>query len=112
MDISNYKNKSKQIDFTEGQNIINASDLVICKYGYGFISECLAYGTKFRYLLEPSHIEAYNIHKCLQQKGLQNMFSLDKIKNLTINDELIHNTMTYKITPDNTNIKNAILRLL
>ena len=45
LDISNYKNsnKLKKINFIEGQNIINASDLVITKCGYGFISECLAY---------------------------------------------------------------------
>lgn len=114
LDISNYKNqnKLKKINFIEGQNIINASDLVICKCGYGFISECLAYGIKFRYLLEPTHIEAYHIHKCLKKKGLQNMISFNKIKNLTINDELIYNTMSCKIESDNTDIKNAILRLL
>ena len=114
LDISNYKNsnKLKKINFIEGQNIINASDLVITKCGYGFISECLAYGTKFRYVLDSSHKETHYIHKCLQKKGLQNRIPLDKIKNLIIDDDLISNTISHKITSDNLDIKNAILKLI
>lgn len=114
LDISNYKNsnKLKKINFIEGQNIINASDLVITKCGYGFISECLAYGTKFRYVLNSSHTETDYIHKCLQKKGLQNMISLDKIKNLVIDNDLIGNTISHKITSDNLDIKNTILKLI
>ena len=114
LDISNYKNSNnlKKINFIEGQNIINASDLVITKCGYGFISECLAYGTKFRYVLNSSHTETDYIHKCLQKKGLQNMISLDKIKNLVIDNDLIGNTISHKITSDNLDIKNTILKLI
>ena len=114
LDISNYKNsnKLKKINFIEGQNIINASDLVITKCGYGFVSECLAYGTKFRYVLDSSHTETCYIHKCLQKKGLKNMVPLDKIKNLIINDDLINDTISYKMPSNNFGIKNEILKLI
>lgn len=41
----------------EGQNLVNAVDLVICKCGYGTISECLSTGTPFCYISDDSHLE-------------------------------------------------------
>jgi UDP-N-acetylglucosamine:LPS N-acetylglucosamine transferase len=113
LDLSNYKNKLKKLNFIEGQNIINASDLVICKCGYGFISECLAYGTKFRYLLDPLHVEANYIHKSLKKEGLDNnMFTFSELKKLKISNDLISNTKSLKIKSDNIHIKNTILKLI
>jgi UDP:flavonoid glycosyltransferase YjiC (YdhE family) len=76
IDVSNY---AVAADFVEGQNLINASDLVICKCGYGFVSECLAHGIKFRYILEPDHLEASYIHRGLQEMGLDNRITAEEL---------------------------------
>jgi hypothetical protein len=40
------------------------------------------------------------------------MVSLDKIKNLIINDDLINDTISYKMSSNNFGIKNEILKLI
>jgi uncharacterized protein (TIGR00661 family) len=90
IDLSNYQNINKfnNIDLTEGQNLINAADLIICKCGYGFISECLTLGKNFNYLLEKNHKEAYEIHKNLIENGLNNEIQIDQIQ-IFLNQNLL-----------------------
>ena len=84
LDLSDYQKirKLKNIDLTEGQNLINAADLIICKCGYGFISECLTLGKNFNYLLEKNHKESTQIHKCLIDNGLNNEIKIKQIQNI------------------------------
>ncbi len=56
----------------EGQNLINASDLVVSKCGYGMISECLTTGTPFQLISDESHPEQNAMLKHLSSYGLDN----------------------------------------
>ncbi len=78
----NSKNVINIEPWIEGQNLVIASDLVICKCGYGMISECLTNGTRFQYLSDENHLEQKAIIYDLKQKGLENKITescLDKI---------------------------------
>ena len=84
IDLSDYEKirKLKHLNLTEGQNLINAADLVICKCGYGFISECLTFGTNFNYLLETRHKEALGIHRNLVGYGINNEIKIGQIQKI------------------------------
>ena len=115
LDISDYSSvlKSRQkINFVEGQNLINASDLVICKCGYGFISECLGTGVKFRYLLEPEHKEAVTIHKSLVKMGLKNMIKTQDIRKLELDHNYIAESGSFLVKNYNAEISNKILSVI
>jgi UDP-N-acetylglucosamine:LPS N-acetylglucosamine transferase len=114
LDISNYSNLKKikkKIDLVEGQNIINAADLVICKCGYGFISEILSTGTPFRYVFDSNHKEAAFIHKNLLKRGLKNRLSITSIKSIKIDSNFISNSDSQKIDTVNNKIAKKILQL-
>jgi len=84
LDISDYSViKNSKIDvFVDGQNLVNAADLVICKCGFGFITECLTSGTKFCYVVDQKHKEANGIHRELLKYELNNRINL---KTLPVN---------------------------
>lgn len=112
-DVSDYSTikKSGMKNLTEGQNLITAADLVICKCGYGFISECLTSKTRFFYILEPKHKEANSIHKELQKLGIKNRISIKRLLNNTIDDEFIKSSMAISIPFDNQNIAKKIIKI-
>lgn len=114
LDISDYATVmklKKAVNFVEGQNLINASDLVICKCGYGFTSECLSNNTPFRYILESTHSEALGIHKELKKLGLDNKLSLHDLQRIEINDKFIEDTNSRRITTANNKVAQAIMRI-
>ncbi len=98
IDLSDYEKirKLKNLDLTEGQNLINAADLVICKCGYGFISECLTLGTNFNYLLDRNHKEALQIHNGLIDNGLNNEIKIKQIQKI-LNEDLFPDNNTLKL---------------
>lgn len=114
LDVSDYSTikKSGMKNLTEGQNLITAADLVICKCGYGFVSECLTSKTKFFYILEPKHKEANSIHKELQKLGLKNRISVKRLSKTTINNEFIKSAVVVKIPFDNQNIAKKIMNVI
>ncbi len=97
IDVSNY---AIAANFVEGQDLINASDLVICKCGYGFVSECLAHGIKFRYMLEPAHLEASYIHRGLQEMGLDNWITAEELLAEKL-DQLFETSGRLRVEVDN-----------
>ncbi len=111
LDISNYSTikKKDMAHLTEGQNLINAADLVICKCGYGFISECLTNKTRFFYVLEPKHHETNEMHKKLQKLGLKNRIYLDSLFKTQINKEFIDSANIVKISNENHNVAKKIM---
>ena len=113
LDVSDYstikKNNTKNL--IEGQNLITAADLVICKCGYGFVSECLTSKTKFLYILEPKHTEANSIHKELQKLGLKNRISIKRLLKTTIDDNFIKSVMIAGVPFDNQNIAKKIIKI-
>lgn len=111
LDISNYKelgNTGKE-EMVEGQNLINAADFVICKCGYGFISECLSTGTKFQYITDLHHKESFAIHKFLMELGFQNRLLTENLKKITLNSKYIKNIKSKKIKLENKIIINKII---
>jgi UDP-N-acetylglucosamine:LPS N-acetylglucosamine transferase len=114
LDISDYATVmklKKTVNFVEGQNLINASDLVICKCGYGFTSECLSNNIPFRYILESTHSEAFGIHRGLQKLGLDNKLSLRELQRTEINEKFIKNTNSNKVIIANQKVAQAIMKM-
>ena len=113
LDVSNYSiiKKSNLKNLTEGQNLIIAADLVICKCGYGFASECLTSKTRFYYILEPKHKESNLIHKEFQKLGLKNRISINSLLKTVINDEFIESAGMTKLPFDNQNIAKKIIKI-
>lgn len=114
LDISDYETVmklKKAVNFVEGQNLINASDLVICKCGYGFTSECLSNNIPFRYILESTHTEAFGIHRELQKLGLNNKLSLKELEQIRIDDKFIEQTDSKKISIVNEKVAKTILNV-
>lgn len=110
LDLSDYSSIKKRgmKNLVEGQNLINAADLVICKCGYGFVSECLTSGVRFCYVLEPKHRESYAIHKYLQKLGLKNRVTVSSLLQNQINEEFIASYKTVKKPFDNYNVAKKI----
>jgi hypothetical protein len=113
LDVSDYSiiKKTGIKNLTEGQNLIVAADLVICKCGYGFSSECLTSNTRFFYVLETKHKEANAIHKELVNIGLKNRISIKSLMKTTINDEFIESAEITQVPFDNKNIAKKIIKI-
>lgn len=87
------KNKTNLINlprWIEGQDLVAASDLVICKCGYGIISECMTNGTPFLCVLDDNHKEQKSMYDFLLKKGLKNRVTFEEINNIHLSSELIH----------------------
>ncbi len=92
----------------EGQNIIAASDLVICKCGYGMISECLTTGTRFLYISDDNHLEQKAISVQLNKMGLENRITKKDLEDLILSKEYI---FKIKFKKEN-NMTASILNIL
>jgi len=112
IDISDYSNlkSSKLKNLVEGQNLINAADLVICKCGFGFITECLSNGVKFCYIIDSKHKEAQGIHLELKKLGLNQNITLNFLSKSFINNKFINNFSRKKILPSNTLVVKKIIQ--
>lgn len=87
-------NKSKNTinvnNWTEGQNLVSAVDLVICKCGYGFISECITNSTPFFYLTSKNHMEQIAISKEIKKYGLKNQISFNDLENIKFTEKFMN----------------------
>jgi predicted glycosyltransferase len=80
----------------EGQNIIAASDLVICKCGYGMVSECLTNGIPFLYISDDTHKEQKTISDGLINMGMKNRITQNFLTEITLDAEHISAMKTRK----------------
>ena len=87
-------------NWIEGQNIVAASDLVICKCGYGFVSECFTNNVPFYYVSDDNHIEQKSISDQLRKIGINNRINLDDLSNFR--------TSSYLFTAKKLTIKKEI----
>ena len=87
-------------NWIEGQNIVAASDLVICKCGYGFVSECFTNNVPFYYVSDDNHIEQKSISDQLRKIGINNRINLDGLSNFR--------TSSYLFTAKKLTIKKEI----
>ena len=105
----NTKIKNNSINVTnwiEGQDLVSVADLVICKCGYGFVSECLTNATPFYYVASNNHLEQMAISSELEKLGLKNRISLDEIANINFTNKFMKNLPSLKLEKNDTH--NAI----
>lgn len=82
--------------WTEGQDIVAASDLVICKCGYGMISECLTNGVPFLYVFDDKHGEQNVMSDELIKMGLKNHITEDTLNEIILDEKHILATKSRK----------------
>ena len=97
-------------DITEGQDLVSISDLVICKCGYGLISECLTNGIPFFYVADDAHPEQMAIHNDLLKRGFDNRITFDEINQLDLSPKFIKNTP--QISRESIELDNTINHIL
>ena len=92
------------------KDLINASDLVVSKCGYGMISECLSAGTPFQLVADENHPEQHAIINALDRYGMKNLISNWENGHI----EIDFNTLKYfeSFKNDNLNVKNIIMEFL
>lgn len=84
------KNNTIQLKrWTEGQDLVLASDLVICKCGYGMITECITNGIPFLFISSDNHKEQKAISDQIFGMGYKNRISLEELNNITLTKEFI-----------------------
>jgi UDP:flavonoid glycosyltransferase YjiC (YdhE family) len=98
--------------WTEGQDLILAADLVICKCGYGMITECISNGTKFYYLIDKKHIEQKAISNELEKKGIFCKISEKELNSLQLTNDFILSKKLKKEKIDTINVVSKILDFL
>lgn len=100
-------------NWIEGQEIVSVSDLVICKCGYGFISECLTNGIPFYYVSDDDHLEQKAISDELIKHGIRNKITFEEINELNLTQEYIQSRQYIKKQPiDTDNVIGYIFELL
>lgn len=85
----NADNVIKINPWIEGQNLIFGSDLVICKCGYGMISECLTNGIRFQYIMDENHLEQKSISLELEQKKYYNKITVTELNHSELTEDYI-----------------------
>ena len=111
--ISDKQNVIDVTDWIEGQDLVSISDLVICKCGYGFVSECISNKIPFFYLSDRKHREQNAISKQLSKKKLGKKISLNQLNNLNFNEKFFLGLpKTRKIHLENQKTALTILKLI
>lgn len=111
--LKNTTHTIKLPEWIEGQNLVLGADLVVCKCGYGIISECLTNGIPFLYLSDDHHLEQKAISDELRKKGLNNRITLKELNNLTLSkDFILSKTIATKEKIDTRTAVNHIREIL
>jgi len=74
----------------ESQNAIMASDLVVCKCGYGMISECLTNGIPLLYVSDENHLEQVAMTNELNKINSAKKITFEQINDLYIDSKLLN----------------------
>ena len=96
----------------EGQEIVAMSDLVICKCGYGFISECLTNRIPFYYIADDSHLEQKAISNELETLGLFNRINFQSLSELKFTKDKISSIHTIKVDSRTNDVVKYVLEML
>ncbi len=99
------KNIVKIPNNVSGHELIAISDLVICKCGYGFISECVSNKIPFLTLFSRKHNEQVGIVKKLESLGFHNIIDFKGINDLQITHKFIESIKPIK----NINVENTLV---
>ena len=94
----------------EGQNLVASSDLVVCKCGYGMISECLTNGIPFQFLIDENHPEQIAIFQELNSLDINSSISDWKSGKIVL--DLANIEKLKPIRNDNSKVKELILEFV
>lgn len=83
--IENNQKIYRTTNYIEGQNLVLAADLVICKCGYGMLTECLNSGTPFLYIFDKNHLEQLAISSELKSLGYNCAIDLQQLQKMKFN---------------------------
>ncbi len=89
-------------DYTEQQNLVLGADLVICKCGYGLISECITTGTPFLYVYDSNHLEQMAIVKELKYRDIGIGLSIKDLDELNLSDDFFSSIKKFPKEPIDT----------
>jgi len=95
--------------WVEGQNLVSACNQLICKCGYGLVSEALTNNIPFQYLSDDSHFEQQAIDQYLSNLGYDNRIITNDLSNINIAQSST-NPKTFEI--DNQFIANIIKEII
>jgi hypothetical protein len=84
--IKNVHNAINLTNWDEGQEIVAASDMVVCKCGYGIISECLNNGIFFNYLADDKHLEQKAMSQEISKNRWGRRMTFEELKQFQFND--------------------------
>jgi len=99
-------------NFINGHDLVSNSDLVICKCGYGVISECLTSGVPFYYIVDDEHIEQKSISHELERMGLTNRITLNDINDIILSEDKLESLKSLHKPNDITNIVNKLIEFI
>ena len=91
-----------------GHDLVSNSDLVICKCGYGIISECLTSGIPFYYIVDDEHIEQKSISQDLERMGLTNRITLSDINDIILSQDKLESLKSLHEPNDVNNVVNKL----
>jgi len=109
----NDKNILDYNDYINGHELVSISDLVICKIGYGIISECVTNGIPFIYTTDENRTELKHIGEELKTRGLGIKMTEEEINKLIIDSKFINSLVKpRKIPIQNTKVAEIIVDFL
>jgi len=110
--VLNNQNVINVSEYPEGQDVVTASDLVICKCGYGIASECLTNGIPFLYFVSNNPIEKIQA-EALSKSRFGEEIKLDDLKNFNLKQNPIELGIQQNKEPlDNEKVISYILEFL
>ena len=95
-----------------GHDLVSNSDLVICKCGYGIISECLTSGIPFYYIVDDEHIEQKSISQDLERMGLTNRITLSDINDIILSQDKLESLKSLHEPNDVNNVVNKLIEFI
>ena len=88
------------------------SDLVICKCGYGVITECLTSGVPFYYIMDDEHVEQKSISRELERMGLTNRITLSDINDIILSYDKLESLKSLHKPNDVNNTVNKLIEFI
>ena len=105
----------KSNDYTNlinGHDLVSNSDLVICKCGYGIISECLTNGIPFYYVADDEHLEQKSISKELESMGLSNRITLNDINEMILSSKKLKSLQIFSKSNDVSSVVDHLCQFI
>ena len=110
--IQNSLQSTNYTNLINGHDLVSNCNLVVCKCGYGIISECLTNGIPFYYVMDNEHLEQKSISKELEDMGLTNQIMLNDINDIILSPEKLKSLKAIHEPNDVNNITKHLLQFI